>query len=74
VNLSQGHEVTSPPLLWPACRSGLMLPDGFERIGGFGGKSDLLNTYNTFMGDPDKFAADVERHRVTTADDIDSDL
>jgi len=36
---------------------------GLERIGGFGGKADLLNTYNTFLGDPDKFAADVQRHR-----------
>jgi zinc protease len=51
-----------------------MLPDGFERIGGFGGKSDLLNTYNTFVGDPDKFTSDVKRHRVATADDIESDL
>lgn len=41
---------------------------GLERIGGFGGKADLLNTYNTFLGDPGKFAADVARHHdVTTA-------
>ena len=43
---------------------------GLERIGGFGGKADLLNTYNTFLGDPNKFAADVERHRSVTAQDI----
>jgi zinc protease len=36
---------------------------GLERIGGFGGKADLLNMYNTFLGDPDKFAVDVQRHR-----------
>ena len=40
---------------------------GLERIGGFGGKADQLNTYNTYLGDPDKFAADVERHRAVTA-------
>ena len=40
---------------------------GLERIGGFGGKADQLNTYNTFLGDPDKFSADVERHRAVTA-------
>src|SRR5439155_16137603 len=43
---------------------------GLERIGGFGGQADLLNQYNTFFGDPDKFAADVERHRRVTADEV----
>ncbi len=43
---------------------------GLERIGGFGGQADLLNEYNTFLGDPGKFAADVERHRAVTADDV----
>ncbi|HEY6951158.1 MAG TPA: pitrilysin family protein [Bacteroidota bacterium] len=36
---------------------------GLERIGGFGGKADRLNAYNTYLGDPDKFAADLERYR-----------
>jgi zinc protease len=40
---------------------------GLERIGGFGGKADKLNQYNTFLGSPDKFAQDVERHRNVTA-------
>ncbi len=43
---------------------------GLERIGGFGGQADLLNQYNTFLGDPDKFAADVERHRAVTAESV----
>jgi zinc protease len=43
---------------------------GLERIGGFGGKADFLNQYNTFLGDPDKFAADVARHRKPTGEDI----
>ena len=43
---------------------------GLERIGGFGGKADQLNTYNTFLGDPNKFAADVERHRSVTAESL----
>jgi zinc protease len=43
---------------------------GLERIGGFGGKADLLNTYNTFLGDPDKFADDVHRHRAVTAEGL----
>jgi len=39
-----------------------------ERIGGFGGKADRLNQYNTFLGDPDKFDEDVARYvNATTA-------
>ncbi len=43
---------------------------GLERIGGFGGQADLLNQYNTYLGDPGKFAADVQRHRAVTADSL----
>jgi zinc protease len=43
---------------------------GLERIGGFGGKSDLLNQYNTFLGDPNKFEADVARFRGATAEGV----
>jgi zinc protease len=34
-----------------------------QSIGGFGGKSDQLNAYNVFRGDPGYFAADLERYR-----------
>jgi zinc protease len=43
---------------------------GLERIGGFGGKADLLNTYNTFLGDPSKFDADIARHRNATIEGV----
>ncbi|MEW5976634.1 MAG: pitrilysin family protein [Acidobacteriota bacterium] len=43
---------------------------GLERIGGFGGKADLLNGYNTFLGDPDYFQKDFERYGRLTADSI----
>jgi zinc protease len=43
---------------------------GLERIGGFGGKADFLNQYNTFLGDPDKFVADVARHRDPTVESV----
>lgn len=43
---------------------------GLEGIGGFGGKSDKLNQYNTFLGDPGKFEADLARHRAVTTDSI----
>jgi len=43
---------------------------GLERIGGFGGKSDRLNAYNTFLGDPNKFEADFARFRGATAEGV----
>ncbi|HUP65314.1 MAG TPA: pitrilysin family protein [Thermoanaerobaculia bacterium] len=39
---------------------------GLERIGGFGGKADRLAQYNTFLGDPGKFAEDLARYRDVT--------
>ena len=39
-----------------------------QTVGGFGGKSDQLNAYNTFLGRADYFAEDLSRYeRVTPA-------
>ena len=39
-----------------------------QTVGGFGGKSDQLNAYNTFLGRPDYFTEDLGRYeRVTKA-------
>jgi zinc protease len=43
---------------------------GLERIGGFGGKADLLNKYNTYLGDPGKFEEDLARFRRVTLADV----
>ena len=43
---------------------------GLERIGGFGGKADLLNRYNTYLGDPGKFEEDVARYQKVTVADV----
>jgi zinc protease len=43
---------------------------GLERIGGFGGVSDRLNEYATYLGTPDGFAFDVLRHRNATAEQV----
>jgi zinc protease len=43
---------------------------GLERIGGFGGKADVLNQYNTFTGDPGRLEADLARIRAVTADTV----
>src|SRR4029450_10622072 len=37
-----------------------------QTVGGVGGKSDQLNAYNTFLGDPGYFARDLERYRTAT--------
>jgi zinc protease len=41
-----------------------------QTVGGFGGKSDQLNTYNVFRGDPGFFAADLGRYRDATRDTV----
>jgi zinc protease len=38
-----------------------------QTIGGFGGKSDQLNAYNTFVGDPGYFGADRQRYFDVTS-------
>jgi zinc protease len=37
-----------------------------QTVGGFGGKSDQLNAYNVFVGDPGFFERDLERYRRVT--------
>jgi zinc protease len=41
-----------------------------ERVGGFGGKADLLNAYYAATGNPDYFNEDVSRYRTLTPTDV----
>jgi len=41
-----------------------------QTVGGFGGKSDQLNAYNTFVGDPAYFDRDLARYQRVTADSL----
>jgi zinc protease len=41
-----------------------------QTVGGFGGKSDQLNAYNTFLGHADYFTEDLERYRAATPETI----
>ena len=41
-----------------------------QTIGGFGGKSDQLNAYNVFRGDPGYFAEDRVRYDSATQSGI----
>jgi zinc protease len=41
-----------------------------QTVGGFGGKSDQLNAYNVFCGDPAYFSRDVARYREATQESV----
>ena len=43
---------------------------GIERVGGFGGKSDLLAQNEVYMGDPAFHETTLERWRAATAEDL----
>src|SRR5207302_874314 len=41
-----------------------------QTVGGFGGKSDQLNAYNVFVGDPGYFDRDLKRYQDVTRTSI----
>jgi zinc protease len=43
---------------------------GLERLGGFGGIADRLNSYNHYLGDPNYLQNDVQRYRNVNASTI----
>jgi zinc protease len=44
--------------------------NGLQRLGGFGGIADRLNTYEHYLGDPGYLAKDIARYRATTAESV----
>jgi len=44
--------------------------NGLQAVGGFGGKSDLLQSYNHFLGEPDKLAWDLARYEAVTPQEV----
>jgi zinc protease len=45
-----------------------------QTVGGFGGKSDQLNAYNTFLDDPSYFDRDLARYAQVTSDVLRADV
>jgi predicted Zn-dependent peptidase len=43
---------------------------GLERLGGFGGRAEQLQTYNYFFGDPGRIGWDLQRYRDVTLEDV----
>jgi zinc protease len=41
-----------------------------QTVGGFGGKSDQLNAYNIFLGQPDYFTRDLDRYLAATPESL----
>jgi zinc protease len=41
-----------------------------QTVGGFGGKSDQLNAYNVFLGQPGFFSKDLQRYRDATPESV----
>jgi zinc protease len=41
-----------------------------QTVGGFGGKSDQLNAYNVFVGDPGYFSEDLGRYQSATKESL----
>jgi zinc protease len=41
-----------------------------QTVGGFGGKSDQLNAYNVFRGDPGYFSRDLARYQQATPESL----
>ena len=43
---------------------------GLQRVGGFGGRADLLNAYNHYVGDPGYLQSDLNRYLEATPESI----
>jgi len=65
-----------PPTLFEMQRAVNQFESGFlsrmERVGGFGGKADLLNSYYVETGNPDYFNEDLARYKALSPEDIQS--
>ncbi|WP_224240540.1 M16 family metallopeptidase [Hyalangium gracile] len=43
---------------------------GLESVGGFGGKADVLQSYNHFIGEPSYLAQDLARYQAVSLEDV----
>ncbi|MCH7626127.1 MAG: insulinase family protein, partial [Chloroflexi bacterium] len=41
-----------------------------QKFGGFGGRADLLNSYNTYLGDPGYMRKDLDRYLAVSSEDV----
>jgi zinc protease len=57
---------TTPEMERAQAQSEAQFVHRLQTVGGFSGKADQLNAYNTFLGDPGGFALDLARYRNVT--------
>ena len=65
-----GEPVSDSELASVMNRTELQYVRQLERLGGFGGRADVLNYFNTHTGDPAGINREVARYRGVSADDI----
>ena len=41
-----------------------------QQVGGFAGRTEVLQTYLAFAGDPDYLSKDIQRYRATSAESV----
>ncbi|MDO8795063.1 MAG: pitrilysin family protein [Vicinamibacterales bacterium] len=74
INEAVAALATEGPLASELERSAVQAESQFiyrlQTCGGFGGKSDQLNAYNVFTGDPGYFAADLARYQGATVGSV----
>ena len=64
------HGITDRELQRAKNSIGASFLDRLSAVGGFGGKADLLNYYNYFVGTPDYVQQDLARYTSATTSDI----
>ncbi|SEU31589.1 M16 family metallopeptidase [Stigmatella erecta] len=62
--------VTPQEIARARTRYGTLFLGGLQSIGGFGGKADVLQSYNHFTGDPDYLEKDLARYQSVTPEQV----
>ncbi|HVG61041.1 MAG TPA: pitrilysin family protein [Hyalangium sp.] len=62
--------ITQEELTRARTRYDTRMLSGLQSIGGFGGKADVLQNYNHFVGEPNYVAKDLARYQVVSTDDV----
>ena len=67
---ARAGEITEAQLVRARNRYETRFMRRLQKLGGFGGRADLLQSYNHFLGDPGYLARDVGRYRAVTRDQL----
>ncbi|HYH94625.1 pitrilysin family protein [Hyalangium sp.] len=62
--------VTAEELNRARTRYDTRMLSGLESVGGFGGKADVLQSYNQFVGEPSYLAQDLARYQAVSQEDV----